>query len=168
MELFYLKMISQKITQSIVYQIRHDLRRFLPDFFAGFRCLPVEQSVQPAKEPIAGAAGSRNTRTGVVVAQDLPVAHALLLCVAHSTALAHAHAMAEAVVGHAGRAAFVRAKVEAVTGGNELADITVAAAIGHKGVVLHKAAQILVGGVGADVGLTGAAVVVLFIGIVFW
>ena len=115
----------------------------MPDFFAGFRCLPVEQSVQPAKEPIAGTAGSGNTCTGVVVAQDLPVAHALLLCVAHSTALAHAYTVTEAVVGHAGRAAFVRAKVEAVTGGNELADITVAAAIGHQRVVLDEAAEVV-------------------------
>ena len=100
--------------------------------------------MQPAKEPTAGAAGSGNAHTRVVVAQDLPVAHALLLCVTHSTALAHAHAMAKAVIGHAGGTAFVRAKVEAVAGGNELADIAVAAAIGNKGVVLHKAAQILV------------------------
>ena len=123
MELFYLKMISQKITRFIVYQIRHDLRRFCAHFFAVFHCLPVEQAVQPVKEPTAGAAGSGNAHTRVVVAQDLPVAHALLLCVTHSTALAHAHAMAKAVIGHAGGAAFVRAKVKAVAGGNELADI---------------------------------------------
>ena len=98
--------------------------------------------------------------------EDAAVVHAALLCVAHRTALAHAHTVAVAVIGHAGRAVFVRTEVEAVTGGNELVDVAVTASVGHKGIILHITAQALMGGVCIHIGLTGAAVGVLHITVV--
>ena len=77
--------------------------------------------------------------------EDLTVAHPLLGGKAHRAALAHAHAVTIAVVGHHGGAIGVGAKIKAVTGAHKLADVAVAAAIGDERVVLHKTAQILVG-----------------------
>ena len=69
--------------------------------------------------------------------------------------------MAVAVIGHGGGAVGVGGKVEAVPRADELVEVAVAAPVHHQGVVLDKAAQALVAGVGADIGLAGVAAVVV-------
>ena len=86
---------------------------------AAGRILSAKQAAQPA-EQTAAAALARDAGTLVIMPEDGLIAHVPLCGIAHGAALAHAHTVAKAVVGHAGGTVFVRAKVKAVARRDEL------------------------------------------------